>query len=700
DGIVTLQNFLSESDLSNINPKDIASIQVLKDAASASIYGSRASNGVILVSTKEGTRGEPSVTFETDLGFNETTNTYDYLNAEQYINLVRPAVAELAGTIRNNRSRWNFQDGFAFSSGNTESSIYTTRYLQPGEEIPAGWKTMQDPNDPSRTLIFQDNDFKDLLFNRKFWQNSYLNVEGGNENVVYSVGLGFTDDRGAVEGTGFSRFNIRTNLKTFISDKLTSTTNIRFSRSDVDKFDSQVNRIARGLSTPPTKRVYWPDGSPVPGFNATSTHPIFWNYIEDSSNIIDNLSLTQSLAVNFSENLFANITGYYSIANEEFNVSQKANIFNTSRPARSELNRSMQSSVNGRLTHNIQFSESHNLTTMVGFDFLYIDEQDLRAAARGGPTDIITTLNARPDLLDAYSFNREESLFGMFGRLSYDYKSKYLVSFSSRRDGSSRFSEENRWGLFPSVSAGWILTEENFIQNVDFLNFFKIRASFGQTGNNDVGLFTAGGQFDPTFQYNGNPGIRVVEMPNPNLGWEETTQLDIGLDLGLMNNRIEITADWFDKRTNKLLFNVTLPNTTGISSAAKNVGSVKYSGVEFNITTQNIQGSNFDWTSNFTFSYVDNEVLKLPDNGRTKNRIGGFVVPNGEDFGGIAEGESLFGIYGLKMSHIIDNQKQADNAHFDNFSNGFDPRDGSFQLGRKVPGDYEWVDRNGDGVIS
>lgn len=294
----------------------------------------------------------------------------------------------------------------------------------------------------------------------------------------------------------------------------------------------------------------------------------------------------------------------------------------------------------------------------------------------------------------------EEVLLGMFGRISYDYDQKYLFAFSIRRDGSSRFGSENKWGIFPSVSAAWNISDEPFFPQQNTVSSLKIRSSIGQTGNNDIGLYTAQGSYSLSYRYAGAAGVRNTGMPNRNLNWETTTQWDIGVEMGLLNDRIRVFADLYDKRTEDLLFSVPLPNTSGFSSIETNVGTVRFYGLDLEVSTTNIQTSKFSWESNLTFSRNHNRVLKLPDNGREKNRIGGWVVPDGEDFGGIAEGEPLYRLWGFKIDYIIDNQEQAENARWDYWAQGWDPETGTRELGRKFPGDYEWQDRDGDGEIT
>jgi TonB-linked SusC/RagA family outer membrane protein len=684
----------AELDFSDINPNDIESIEVLKDAASTAIYGSRASNGVVLVTTKRGTLNKaPRITFQSNIARQETERMYNFLNAEEYISVVRPAVVVSPSPQRNDIS------GYSASSGNNETSIYTTRFLQPGESVPEGWESMPDPLDPSKTLIFQDNDIKSILFKPALWQNYNLGIDGGTDVLRYSGSIGYTADEGVGLATGWDRFSARGNADALISDKLKLSTDLSFTQSSTEEYYNQRDIIARGLATAPTHRLYWEDGTPAPGYNRTSPSPLWNEYTRDENRKDQRLVMGGKLDWNIIEGLHANVTGSYYVRTWQRDYFENAHEFNSSRPAESEFSQTLKSKFEAYFSYDKTF-DKHSVSAVAGYSYLDIYDKELEAATLGASTNKIQTLNAGPEKSEASSEVHEETLIGYFGRLNYDFNKKYLFSATFRRDGSSRFLEGNQWGFFPGVSAGWIISEESFFANISPVSNLKLRTSYGQTGNNSVGLYDAQGRFTATYIYDGNAGIRPTAMPNENLTWESSTQLDIGLDMGLFNDRIIIIGDYFTKITENLLFSKPLPNTSGFSSVQTNIGEVKFYGFDFQISSTNIRTSDFEWNTNFTWSYVKNNVLKLPDNGRDNNRIGGIVSANGEEFGGIAEGEPLYRYYGHTVDHIIQTQEEADNALFDDYSRGFSPVDGLRIKGRKLPGDYEWVDRDGDEKIT
>lgn len=269
-----------ERTLAGLNGNDIKSVEVLKDAASTAIYGSRASNGVILVTTKNGILNQaPTITFEASVAAQSPETEYHFMNAHDYINTVRPAVA-----VGPNK-KFNFMDGYSASSGNSETSIYSTRYLKEGESVPAGYQSMPDPLDPGKTLIFQDNDWQSEIYKTSLWQNYYAVINGGGKNVRYNASLGYVDDKGVALSTGYNRLNMRTNLDITASEKLHFNIGLDYSKTKSQEFSMQMNIISRGLSTPPTQKKYNADGTPTKGYNASSPTPLFYRFNNDNSRV-------------------------------------------------------------------------------------------------------------------------------------------------------------------------------------------------------------------------------------------------------------------------------------------------------------------------------------------------------------------------------------------------------------------------------
>lgn len=684
-----------ERAFSGINPNDIESIEVLKDAASTAIYGSRASNGVVLITTKKGSQSKaPRVTFDLTLAQQEAESLIDFMNAEDYINTVRPAVA--VGP----KSHYNSQSGYSASSGNDASSIYTTRYLNPGETIPAGYKSMPDPLDASKTLIFQDNNFQDLIYRKALWQNYYVGIDGGTEAIRYAASIGYTDDFGVAIATGYTRFSSRANADVRISNKLSLSTGFDFSRTLSEEYDNQMNVIARGLSCPPTQRIYWDDGTPTPGYNATSPNPVWYDYTRDQSAKDNRLALLGKLNYQITDEFKANVdVSYYNHVSQS-DYFEKAHQFNGLRPTKASFGELSRTKLDAYFAYVKSFNEKHTLSAMAGYSYQVYNKKTLSAAVSGASSDKVPTLSAGPTKTDADSGFEKEVLIGYFGRFTYDYLKKYMFTATFREDASSRFAKGNQWGFFPGASVGWMISEEPFMESLAVISNLKLRASLGQTGNNSIGLYDALGKYSTDTKYDGNAGIRSSSMPNQELSWETSTQLDAGFDLGLLKNRISLSADYFNKITDDLLFSKELPNTSGFSSVQTNIGKVRFRGFDLELSTQNIQKKDFKWESKLTWSYVKNKVLKLPDNGRDRNRIGGITLPDGTAFGGTAEGEPLYRYYGYMVESILETPEAAAAARYDDSAKGWSMTDKKSIKGRKSVGDYEWKDRSGDGKIS
>ncbi len=682
-----------ERGLADINPNDIESIQVLKDASGTAIYGARASNGVVLVTTKRGQHARANITFTTNTGFATPWKTLDLLNAEEYLNLVRPAIARSRWPVRNNQ-RENF------GTGNGPDSPWSTRLLGAGEAVPAGYLSMPDPINPDRTIIFQDNDFQDITLNTALEQIHNLSASGGTENIRYAASLGYSDIEGTSVGTQWNRFSGRANVDFKLRDNLGLSTRMDHSSAKTNSYPNQSNVFHRSIFLAPTAKVYMEDGSYGHGNNRTMTNPLWYNDVNQREAFNYRTGVGASLNWYILPELKTEVRGDYFLRNRTFESFEKANIFTSAREAVFEYDQNKHWQFEGIVTYDKTLALHHSLNVVAGASALWFEDLSARSVGEGASTDLIWTLNAAPTKLNATTSKQGETLRGIFGRITYDYRKKYLFSTSLRRDESSRFAKETRVGYFPSVSAGWIMTEENFMANVPVINTLKLRGSLGQTGNNSINRNAFAGVYQVGYNYAGLAGTFPTVMPNRSLRWETTTQWDIGIDLGLFrNDRITILFDIYEKVTKDLLFSVPMPNESGFSNIQQNVGDVKYWGYEFDVQADILSRGKFSWSADFNFGYNMNKVLRLPDNGRDRNRIGGIVFPDGTGIGGIAEGERMGAVLGYVSDGIIDTWEEAGNALFDSEAVGFSPLDGRSVRGRKIPGDMAWKDLNGDGII-
>ena len=506
-------------------------------------------------------------------------------------------------------------DGYSASSGNTASSIYSTRYLKDGETVPAGYKSMIDPIDPTKTLIFQDNNFQDERYKKALWQNYYVGIDGGNDGIKYSSSIGYTDDGGVALATGFQRLSMRSAMDIKINEHLNFASGFDYSKTDSEEYSNQMNVISRGLATPPTQKKYNDDGTPTKGYNATSPNPIWYKYYNDQSTVDKRLSAYGKLTYRIIDGLKADVQLSTYNHHSKDDSFMKANEFNGLRPTTSSFGELNRNKLEAYGTYNKSIL-NHSFSVMAGYSYQRDKNQALSASVTGASSDKVPTLTAGPDKTDATSSFTEDVTIGYFGRLSYDFKKKYLFSATFREDASSRFASGHQWGFFPGASAGWVVSDESFMKNIKNLDNLKLRVSYGQTGNNSIGLYDAYGKYSTSAKYNGIAGIVPSTMPNTELTWEVSTQLDAGFDLSIFNNRLSISGDYFNKITDNLLFSKELPNTSGFSNVQTNIGKVKFYGFDIEVSSTNIQTKDFSWSSKLTWSFVKNKVLKLPDNGR------------------------------------------------------------------------------------
>ena len=687
-----------ERDFSTLNADDIASIEVLKDAASCAIYGSRASNGIILVSTKRGGYNKaPTITFETNWAYQNTETEIDFLGAEDYIRVTRQAVAEYLDVPSRAKAAMDYLTGATSAGvGNKPGGMYSTRYLGEGESVPEGYQTMSDPLDSEKTIIFKETDWQHLMYRPALWQSSYISADGGSERVRYKASLGYTTDNGVAISTGYDRTNLKANLDAKVTKDLTASVGVDFARTNTEAYENQRNTISRSLANPPTMNAYYDDGTPVEGYNATSQTPLFYNEYYDRNNVKDYLSLIAGLKWVILPGLTANAQGSFYEYTSKQTQFIRANVFDATRKSSWSQSSTERKKFDAYVQYDKTVADDHFFSLMGGYSYQYRNAESVKVAGTGGTSDKITTMNGSStfEADDISSTITKESNIGFFGRLNYDYKGRYLFTATFREDGSSKFTGANRWGFFPGVSGGWIVSEEPWFSGKGPVSFLKLRASYGSTGNSGgVGEYDAYGGFGASYIYNGKAGIKPTDMPNENLKWETTTQLDLGFELALVKSRIYISADYYNKLTHDLLYEQKLPNTTGFSTIWTNLGAVRFWGYDLEFTTHNIQKKNFNWDTKITFGYNKNIVVSLPENGIEKNRTSGIAAGDGTFFGGIAEGEPLYRFYGPVAIGILQNEEDVENAYYDALSR-------LPSKGKKRLGDYEWKDRNNDGQIT
>ena len=692
-------------DMDDLNPNDIESIEVLKDAASAGIYGARASNGVILVTTKKGNSWErPRITFDAQVGWSSPSRKWDLMNAREFLSFVRPAIAQGPnGSVILNGAN-------AAGTGNKDTDIFTTRYLDKNELVKDGWQWMYDPVDPTKVLTFTDTDWQSKWFSNALWHKEYIGVNGGSKNVKYAASVSYLQDDGMVAMSGYKLFTMHGNTSFNITKGLVASTTFDFSRSIKNPLTGNYfNAIGRGLMMSPTNREFYDDGRwATGGTNKNQQSASFYEAFYDREmaqnrfggnfklewTIIDGLKATAQYAI-FDDNYRGS---YYA----KGQVGETPNYISTTRSTTETRTQTTKDSFTAYLNYKKTFGGKHKLDATAGYDYMKWRYWYVTAGATGSVSDKVPIIDSGTNFT-ASNKDQTQALISYFGRVNYNYDDRYIVSATLRADGSSKFAEGNRWGYFPAASAAWVISEEPFWNaEKSKMNTFKFRASYGQTGNNGIGLYDTYGAF-ATSMYAGQSTLLPSAMQNTGMKWETTTQLDLGLDLGFFNDRLRVVMDYYNKKTDDMLFSITLPDTGSFSSVKANVGSARFYGAEIEISSVNIRTKNFEWSTDFTYSFNKNKVLSLPDeykytdlNGKDAWRIGGYTMSeSGERFGGTAVGESLGRIWGYKISRILQTDAEAAGALYDTQSHGYRRSDGKSITGRKDAGDYEWCNRPG-----
>ena len=704
-----------QRDISDINPNDIESIEVLKDAASSAIYGARASNGVILVTTRKGDAfKEPQIVFDTQVGIIGPSRMWDLADATEFLRIVRPAAAQGPNASL-------VLDGLNGAGvGNTTSTaVYSTRYLNDGEAVPEGYLSMADPVDPTKTIIYTSKDWQREWFRNVFYQKHYVGVNGGNKGMKYAASIGYVGDKGMLPTNSYDNLTFHGNTSFKVTRSLEASTTFDFSHGTTQPTtDNYFAAIGRGIMMSPTHIGKYEDGTfAMGGTNKAQQTAEFYSVFYDRQRETNRFMGSINLKWNITDWLTA--TGQYSFYDNNYRGSYYArgeydgsvNFIGTERATTETRTETTRQSLQAYLTAKKSFGE-HKIEATAGYDWSKWHYEYLNAKNQGSLSDKIPYLESGGDnvsgTMDMSNRRYDTALISYFARAQYNWADRYIVAATMRADGSSLFLGKNKWGFFPSVSGAWLVSEEPFFAPLkETVNTLKLRVSYGQTGNNDISRTAPLGAYS-TSTYAGYNTLLPSTMQNKDLKWETTTQFDLGLDLGFLKDRIRVVADYYNKVTSDLIFGITLPDTAQLTSVQSNVGSVRFYGFEFELHTVNIAKKDFRWETDLTYSFNRNRVLSLPDEyeydildvdgtptGKKGYRIGGAVTATGYRFGGTAVGEPLGSIWGYKVAGILQNDEQAAAAYYDTQSHGYRRNDGLSIQGRKDAGDFEWVNRYG-----
>jgi TonB-dependent starch-binding outer membrane protein SusC len=546
--------------LSDINPNDIESITVLKDASAAAIYGARATNGVILITTRRGARQETTVNFNASVGMQEVVKLQEMLNAEQW---------------------------------------HDYRGTQPA---------------PGQPLV--DTDWLSEVFRTAPMSNYELSASGGSENTNFFISGSYFDQQGILLGTAYERLNTRLNLDHRISDRATlgASFGASYSLNNRVEGDQSLNGVLpNALTMPPIHPVYNEDGSynengPYANPVAIGTEAINEAH---SYRAIGNAFLDYRLFDNLS---FNTKWGFDMLSLREHSYDPPT----TRQGARSNgIGLEAQNNVLNIVSNNVlryvnTFSAQHNVEALAGYSFEIFQRRNQFSRGVDFPGPYFQYISEAATITDAYARAVNRGINSYFGQAKYNYDYKYILSFSGRVDGSSKFGENNRYGFFPAASLAWRVSEEAFFRGLGSpVNELRIRASYGLTGNDGIPDFAYLSLYGGGANYLGQAGISPSQLPNPDLKWETTTQRNIGFDLGIWDDRLEVSFDYYNNHTRDLLFSRPVSMTSGYSSITSNIGELENKGVELSLTSVNVQSQDFEWNSRLNLSHNRNKVLSL-----------------------------------------------------------------------------------------
>ena len=689
--LVVVDGQLRDS-MSDINPEDIESMDVLKDAGATALYGARASNGVILITTKRGKAGFREINFKAKLGLSYARTPYEFLEAGEYIKAMRKAHWDAGHLFQdkdgNTKTYWGNWESYLngkqpFGTGNNlDQDIYSTQFLNEDNKylLGRGWQTVTDPI-TGKEILYKNTDVDKYNLNDPAFSQDYnINMSGGNDRGTYYAGLGYNRQEGVPVNTFYERYSFITNASYKIADWLTSTSSLNYNRANWKNMPgsngSELNYFGRVRSLPPTVLFEDEEGNMKLGPGTADGNQMYqpdqwWN-----DNQSDKFTMSQSFKIDILKNLSltANMNWYYSETYQESFTKDYENTpgnFVRTRSATAYYNRDFRQTYNAVLNYNETFFLDHHVEVMLGMEYYNKYQRGFEAQGQGAPTDDLPDLSLTDKgegKRTINSWHEKQRILSFFGRLNYDFKDKYLLSFVFRRDGYSSLLGDNRWGFFPGVSAGWIFGREDFIKEaIPVMSFGKLRASYGINGNaSGIGAYTLQGSYgssnsNGSFNYNGNTSYLITELPNPNLRWEKTATFEVGADLSFFANRLNTNLTYYNRLTSDKYAALSFPTSTGFSSVTNNNGEFRNQGIEIELSGKIIDSKDWTWSASGNIAFNKNKIVSLPDNGMERNRINAFQVytGNGDEkkwVGGQQEGQEpgilyLYQADGIYRSH-------------------------------------------------
>lgn len=695
------------NNMDHLNTDDIESIQVLKDAAATSIYGARGSNGVILVTTKSGKSGTSTISYRYDLTASQIGKRYDLVSAEDYIYYQRLGIAARGDADPTQLEKLSQASSAGTGNDLTKNTAFTTQYLTPQNEhkLLEGWQSMPDPIDPTKTIIFKDTDFQDVLFRTGISHNHSINASGGTDRATFNAGVGYLTNEGIAITTNYKRLSVNLNGDLKVRDNMSVFGRVLYTNSGDRQVSNMSNIFSRSIAIPATTKYMYEDGTLAPGLNASIGNAAYHLNTQEAKNSLSSLTLALGgrweILPGFA---FEPQVSLYTI-NADNRFFQKAYFngplqFVDNRAANGASSKQVQHQADALFTYVNSINNEHNFDVIGGFSYFGRMNSGLSASGQGAASDLIPTLNASGTPVSVGGTESEQIITGFLSRVNYDYKQKYLFSVNARYDGASNLGENHKWGFFPGISLGWNMHNEEFWASSPLARLMqlKLRASYGVNGNiSGLGPYQAQGQYAVGQRYGGYAAVQSTVLPNSNLKWEQSKTLNFGADLGLWNNRLTVLVDVYNRVTDNLLTSMSLPHSTGFTSILTNLGSLQNRGIDLEVSA-NVLGpsSPVQWNIGFNASKVKNKILRLPDNGIENNRIGGVYVwdPARSDYawlGGLQEGGTIGDAYAYKQLGIYSTDEEAANGPVDMIIPGTDKT--------KYGGSVNWLDVDNNGLI-
>jgi TonB-dependent starch-binding outer membrane protein SusC len=669
-------NYTNGNPLDNINPSDIESIQVLKDAAAAAIYGSRAANGVVVITTKKGVTGKAKINFNTYFGFQEVQKKVDILNGEEWIDLATEFID----------GQWVDLDPATHSA----SDSYDTRVAALGGVDARYVKDprWEQPGHPGLVFI----DWQDEMFRQGLVQNYNLSANGGTNFVKYFVSGDYLDQKGTYRGVDYKRYSARANVEVQASRNLKAGINLSPSFSianapGVDGKDAQTHLM---LSIQPVNEA---DAGTLVGVDPYTTYAWGTSRVSPVAIVERSIGRTEIIRLlttawaeyDLAKGLSLRSSLNFDLADATSKSYTPAEVRSQRIPAGGLGGYTKKNFVNeNTLSYVRTLNDVHQISLLAGTSYSSYHFENWNVNAGTFTSNDVTTINAAQSGSSGTSRESKNVLLSYFGRANYSYADRYLLSATIRRDGSSKFGKNTKWGTFPSVSVGWRISEEPFMKSISGLSELKLRGSWGVAGNTPVNDYehvsllnfanTSFGGMLATGQVQGN-------FPNPDLSWEESRTLNIGVDLGLFNNRVFTSLDYYTKRNTDLLLNIPVAAASGFTNAYTNIGEVENKGFDFELSGR-ILTQGLQWRANLNFSHNQSKVLKLGPNNTPISFNGGADI----DHSILKVGEPMYAIWVVEWNGDLLTQAEIDN--------------GVAMYNTEQEGDPKYTDFDGNGVIN